>query len=154
MNSKWGEDAAFGWGCWKCVALKMKENLAESTQVHSGSPQPESPSRFPLLPRAIYFILLIMGQGESQPLLASQEIWYWTVLCSLSWWHRIVPSRVTQFSFSSSACEFVIISKRMSWLTQPFESQVQIPKFSSKEEILSKTRTDMFKVSQQLLLSH
>ena len=24
MNSKWGEDAAFGWGCWKCLALKMK----------------------------------------------------------------------------------------------------------------------------------
>ena len=89
------------------------------------------------------------GSRRVSASLGLQEIWYWTVLCSLSWWHRIVPSIVTQFSFSSSACEFVIIiSKRMSWLTQQFESQVQIPKFPSREDILSKTRTDMFKVSQ------
>ena len=51
----------------------MKENLAESTQVHSESPRPQSPSRFPLLPRAADFILLIMGQEESQPLLAYRK---------------------------------------------------------------------------------
>ena len=144
MNSKWGEDIAFGWGCWKCPALKMKENLAESTQVHSESPRPQSP-----VAKSCRFYSTNHGSRRVSASLGLQEIWYWTVLCSLSWWHRIVPSIVTQFSFSSSAREFVIIiSKQMSWLTQQFESQVQIPKFPSKEDILSKTRTDMFKVSQ------
>lgn len=62
MNNKLGEDTAFGWGCWERLALKMKGNLAESTQAHSGSPRPPSPSRFPLLLKGVGFILLIVGQ--------------------------------------------------------------------------------------------